>query len=318
MHVIKSLEELNREFQQDYAQGDEMPGVPSQIFSSSADMREAAEPPNLLTYDFSPETPAESFLDENDLQPPVEASERTDSKSDVFTPIDPRQILAEFDFLNDNDDVSDFAPSDRNGRLEPAEGEEEPQKKTHGLSRRFMILFASFAAVLVLMTIMPGLFGYSWHAVVSDSMAREIPEGSLVINKRTAPESIEVGDNITYKRKDGKTVTHKVISVIENCGGSSSRGFVTRGTENVASDVYTVLEEHVVGVVQTHIVGIGEFLLLLKIVFIVILIALPVFGIARFVFKKYRKKANVKENADEDEDEFSQLPENSMVRRCEA
>jgi signal peptidase I len=130
--------------------------------------------------------------------------------------------------------------------------------------RKMMICLTCVFCVFLLGVFLPKALGYRFFNVISNSMEREIPNGSFVIVKHTAPEMIRVGDNITYKRKDGSTITHKVVDIIENCGGSSSKGFETKGTENNISDTFIVLEENVIGVVQAHFEGVGTFSVLLK------------------------------------------------------
>ena len=302
--MIKSLDELNKEFQQDFSTGDTAFSAAPEFPFSLPQPPQPAEPfipsspviPDFLKDMTFDQSPSSTGFDPGSFEPPPVAP--TQKHNEGFAPLDTNQIFAGLDILNDISDAPSY------------HGEKENGKKTHKsaknsrfLSRKLVIILSSFLLVLILFTVLPGMLGYSWHAVVSDSMAREIPKGSLVINKRTSPESIKIGDNVTYRRKDGTTVTHKVIGIIENCGGSSSRGFVTRGTENVASDTYTVLEEHVVGVVQTHFAGVGDFLLLMKTVFIILLILLPVSGIAILIIRKIRKKGS--KNIKSKDDRFS-------------
>lgn len=155
--------------------------------------------------------------------------------------------------------------------------------------RGLIVCLLFILLILILSALLPSLLGYSWFNVISDSMDREIPKGSFIIVKRTDSELICIGDNVTYKCKDGSTVTHKVINIIENCGGSSSRGFETRGTENSNSDTYIVLEENVVGVVQTHINGLGSFFALLKQLFF-LFIAAAAFTVFIVTRRTVRKK----------------------------
>ncbi|MDR1891985.1 MAG: signal peptidase I, partial [Oscillospiraceae bacterium] len=103
-------------------------------------------------------------------------------------------------------------------------------------------------AFFLLLTVFQNVLGYSWFRVVSGSMQREIPEGSLVITKRTEEDAVKIGDTIAFERKDKTVVTHKVVGIIENCGGSEFRGFETKGTENPSEDPYTVLSAKIVGV----------------------------------------------------------------------
>jgi len=131
--------------------------------------------------------------------------------------------------------------------------------------RRLIFCFVAAFILFLTCAAVPRITGYRFYNIVSESMQSELPNGSLIIVKRVEPSLINTGDNITYRRKDGSAVTHKVVNVIENCGGSVSRGFETKGTENSVPDIHTVLEENVIGVVQAHIEGAGNVLFYIKI-----------------------------------------------------
>jgi len=89
------------------------------------------------------------------------------------------------------------------------------------------------------------LFGYSYFTVMSRSMQDEIPKGAFILVKKT--EDLDVGDNITYMRDQSTTVTHKIMEIIDNYQDSGSRGFVTKGVNNMIVDTSVVFEENVVG-----------------------------------------------------------------------
>ncbi|MCL2023780.1 MAG: signal peptidase I [Oscillospiraceae bacterium] len=155
---------------------------------------------------------------------------------------------------------------------------------------RKSMIFAAALFFLVVVSLLPGVFGYSWFHVVSESMEREIPKGSLVITRKVDGSNINEGDTITYKCKDGNTVTHQVIKVIENVGGSDSRGFETKGTENKRSDDFIVLEENVIGVVQKHIAGVGDTISTVRTVIIIATALLAAFVICNLIGIKLPKK----------------------------
>ncbi|MCL2352258.1 MAG: signal peptidase I [Firmicutes bacterium] len=101
------------------------------------------------------------------------------------------------------------------------------------------------------------VLGYSFLDVVSGSMQREIPKGSLVIIRAFDPERLIVGDDITYMRQDNSTVTHRIIQIIEDYQGGGERGFVTKGLENADPDENVVRASAVVGKVAWHVPGLG-------------------------------------------------------------
>jgi signal peptidase len=228
---------------------------------------------------------------ENDVLPNHQASaaellRKLDSDFDLLSPTEFGQQFAGLNQAFSGTAVHSveekFAPSDATISNRPV--------KPAFAYRGIILCLTCVVCIFLLGTLLPKSLGYRLFNVVSDSMEREIPNGSLVIVKHTDPEMIRVGDNITYKRKNGSTITHKVVNIIENCGGSSSKGFETRGTENNISDTFIVLEENVIGVVQAHVKGAGSFSVLLK-TLSYLLIETLIFGIAFAVVRKnFRKR----------------------------
>ncbi|MDR3278712.1 MAG: signal peptidase I [Oscillospiraceae bacterium] len=96
-------------------------------------------------------------------------------------------------------------------------------------------------------------FGYSYFTVLTSSMQREIPRGSLVLVRRTDGGEIRVGDDITYMMDASSTVTHRVIEIYEDYNNSGERGFLTQGVNNTAPDPNVVYAPNVVGVVLFHV-----------------------------------------------------------------
>ena len=107
---------------------------------------------------------------------------------------------------------------------------------------------------------MYAVFGYAFYEVVSESMQREIPKGSLIFVKAIDPGLLSVGDDITYLRSNNGTVTHRIIRIIENCDNSGGRGFVTKGLENMNPDENVVPASEVVGKVRWRVPALGFIL----------------------------------------------------------
>lgn len=85
----------------------------------------------------------------------------------------------------------------------------------------------------------PGIFGYSFHIVVTDSMTPEIVEGDMVICRKTPAKDIKEGDDILFTSPDpalrGITIVHRVIQVLPD------GGLVTQGIKQGAPvDTYPV------------------------------------------------------------------------------
>jgi len=101
------------------------------------------------------------------------------------------------------------------------------------------------------------LFNYTALNVLTDSMQREIPQNSLVIVHRVDPNTIQVGDNVTYMSNQKVSVTHKVVGIIENFEDTGQRGFQTKGVENRSPDRKIVYAVNVVGKVVYHVPAVG-------------------------------------------------------------
>ena len=102
--------------------------------------------------------------------------------------------------------------------------------------------------------------GYSGFTVLTGSMQREIPQGSLVLTKEIDPSDIYVGDDLTYIRSDNAMVTHRVIGIIDNHEGTGKRGFQTQGLENLEPDPDIVIADNVIGKVRRVIPNAGFIL----------------------------------------------------------
>ena len=119
-----------------------------------------------------------------------------------------------------------------------------------------VLFYAVIAVILITTALYSGkhndgfrLFGYSGFAVLSGSMEREIPQGSLVITKKTDPRDVRVGSDITFVRSDNATVTHRVVTIYNNYEGMGLIAFETKGLENPEPDAELVYEGNLIGVV---------------------------------------------------------------------
>jgi len=92
--------------------------------------------------------------------------------------------------------------------------------------------------------------GWRLDAVLTGSMAPELEVGSLVFTRSVEPETIAVGDIITFRPATNgpALITHRVIGI----GQSSSIYFETKGDANAAPDRSTVPARNLVGKVSFH------------------------------------------------------------------
>ena len=109
-------------------------------------------------------------------------------------------------------------------------------------------LFVLLAVVLTPSGQVPQVMGYSMLRVLTGSMEPEIPEQSMLLVRQTDPETLEVGDIISFFSPDptlnGSLNTHRIARIESD--GSSLR-FVTKGDANVLEDQQTVDARQVVG-----------------------------------------------------------------------
>jgi len=180
---------------------------------------------------------------------------------------------------------------------------DEPRAKTVLQAKKKVILTAM--AVLLLLVLVFGavalnsnnFFGYSFFAVLSNSMYDEIPKGSLIVVRQTDPQSLKVGDTITYKRDRTTTVTHRVIEIHENYNDSGARGFITMGIHNTTPDTGIVYADSIIGVVSWCIPGLGSVLAYIadNIVIMCILsggIAAAVFVVKRVLLRRKKQSGH--------------------------
>lgn len=116
-----------------------------------------------------------------------------------------------------------------------------------------VILLAVFVLLSVLLTErgqVPQVLGYSAFRVLTGSMEPQIREQDLILVRRTEPESVQVGDVITFYSADpalgGAVNTHRVTAISQDAHGVS---FTTKGDANLIEDRYAVRETDLIGVV---------------------------------------------------------------------
>ncbi len=116
--------------------------------------------------------------------------------------------------------------------------------------------YLAFALVVLLivsavLTYLAPHFGWRVDAVLTGSMEPRLKVGSLIIVRPVKPETIVVGDIITFSRRgvDGLVITHRVIGI----GGKSPfLNFETKGDANDNSDQFTVSALNLAGKVSFH------------------------------------------------------------------
>lgn len=125
----------------------------------------------------------------------------------------------------------------------------------------------------------PSVFGFSVLQVTSGSMEPEIPVGGIVIVRKVKPESLKVGDVISFYSNDvdisGKVNTHRIVEIKQSESGEKI--FRTKGDANEYADTAAVFEIDLVGkmILNLGSVGGSVFDVLRNPTIILIFIVLP-------------------------------------------
>ncbi len=90
--------------------------------------------------------------------------------------------------------------------------------------------------------------------VVSGSMVPDYKLGDIIVVKKVNPESLEIGDDVTYLGKSGNlnglTITHRIVQKEDKDG---KYHFITKGIANEAQDP-EINEDDIYGKVVYHTV----------------------------------------------------------------
>jgi signal peptidase len=87
--------------------------------------------------------------------------------------------------------------------------------------------------ILALLLIGARVLGLQILVVMSGSMEPHYHVGSIIFVKDVPPESLQVGDDITFRISDKTVATHRIVEILPD--GSSLR-FRTKGTANTTTD----------------------------------------------------------------------------------
>ncbi|MBQ8882294.1 MAG: signal peptidase I [Clostridia bacterium] len=131
------------------------------------------------------------------------------------------------------------------------------------------VLFGFLVLVILLLLFFglmnrKSLFGLRAYTVLSDSMQAVFPAGSLIVSQEVDPDTLVVGDIITFTREsDGETVTHK-IGKIEEDSVTGYNVYYTYGTTTGEYDEDPVHRNYIQGKYVFHIAGAGYFIQFIK------------------------------------------------------
>ena len=91
------------------------------------------------------------------------------------------------------------------------------------------------------------LFGLTPYSVLSGSMERVYPTGSLIYIKKVDTAELKVDDVITFKMASGSIATHRIIELAKDDSQPGVTLFRTKGDENDIADGERVSEQSVIG-----------------------------------------------------------------------
>ncbi len=122
------------------------------------------------------------------------------------------------------------------------------------MKKRVEYIVLVLAVILVLIAVLTYIaphLGWRVDTVVSGSMEPCLKVGSLVVTRPVKPETIKVGDIITYKPtpKSETPMTHRVNDIKVN----SPLSFITKGDANSHPDPASVPARNVVGKICFHL-----------------------------------------------------------------
>ena len=105
--------------------------------------------------------------------------------------------------------------------------------------------------LIAVLTYLAPHLGWQVDAVVTGSMEPCLKVGSLVVTRPVKPETIEIGDIITFKpaTKNEIPMTHRVNDIKIN----SPLSFITKGDANDRPDPGSVPARNVVGKICFHL-----------------------------------------------------------------
>ena len=122
-----------------------------------------------------------------------------------------------------------------------------------GISSKLQIAFQMLLVLIVIVTLYltSNMFRFSSLAIGSNSMAKIINKGDIVIIDKKN-DNIDIGDVIAFEQ-GGRIIVHRVINILDYDG----KLYVTKGDSNKDPDDWTVSDKNLTGKVISKIKWIG-------------------------------------------------------------
>ena len=142
--------------------------------------------------------------------------------------------------------------------------------------------------------------------VISDSMTidkkagtGEFNKNDLIIIKKVDPATLEKGDVVTYKGRDGDIITHRITDLItDKKDGVEVPAFETKGDYSPGYDFYPVQYDQIIGEYQMRLPRLGGVAMFLQtpagVIVILLVPVLIVFAVDFFIKRKQQQSSNSK------------------------
>lgn len=152
----------------------------------------------------------------------------------------------------------------------------------------------------------PMIFNRAPLIVISDSMTIDKANGTgefnkndLIIIKKVDPATLEKGDVVTYKGRDGDIITHRITDLItDKVNDQEVPAFETKGDYSPGYDFYPVRYEQIVGEYQFRLPKLGGVAMFLQtpagVIIILLIPVLIVFAVDFFIKRKQQQSSNSK------------------------
>ena len=187
--------------------------------------------------------------------------------------------------------------------------EEKPKSKPK--KKRFVWIGEIFFYSMLILLVLGAFFirssskgrpitiaGYSAFTVLTGSMEKEIPKGSLVISKSVDPKTLKIGDDITFMSGPNSTITHRIIGITEKYLDTNQRAFETQGIMNANPDKELVPAVNVVGKVVYHNKRVGDIANFVgdnwPFMIFILIVSIALFAILNHIFKEGSSEKSVK------------------------
>ena len=113
------------------------------------------------------------------------------------------------------------------------------------------IVFAFFISII-------RVFGFKVYGVLTGSMEPAYPTGSLIYVRDVDPNTLRIGDVITFSLSPNVIATHRIVDIVADENNPNMRRFQTKGDANNSVDASLVNPTHIIGKVAFSVPYLGD------------------------------------------------------------